>query len=258
MFNAFADDVAQTFNTAQPVIYGGTGSTTAVGGADALSPAFVNVASAATTNIGAASSPNVNITGTTTITAFDSFGAGAKRLVKFTGILTLTHNATSLILPGAANITTAAGDTALFVSEGGGNWRCIAYTRAVSTPYQALGTVAQSSGIPTGAAMERGSNANGTWSRFADGTQICTHNITVSPVTTAAGALFQSSAVTWTYPQPFLAGSNAAAYGTDRDVSAVWYCTGPYSSVAVDFRAVSFASSASIRAANVVAVGRWF
>lgn len=133
MFNAFADDVAQTFNTAQPIVYGGTGATTAVGGADALSPAFVNVASAATTNIGAASSPNVNVTGTTTITAFDSFVAGAKRLVKFTSILTLTHNATSLILPGGANITTAPGDFALFVSQGSGNWECVFYTYANSS-----------------------------------------------------------------------------------------------------------------------------
>jgi hypothetical protein len=36
-----------------------------------------------------------------------------------------------------------------------------------------LGTVSQSSGVPTGAIIERGSNANGEYVRFADGTQIC-------------------------------------------------------------------------------------
>lgn len=36
-----------------------------------------------------------------------------------------------------------------------------------------LGTVSQSAGIPTGAIIERGSNANGEFVRFADGTQIC-------------------------------------------------------------------------------------
>jgi hypothetical protein len=36
-----------------------------------------------------------------------------------------------------------------------------------------VGTVAQSGGIPTGAIIERGSNANGEYVRFADGTQIC-------------------------------------------------------------------------------------
>ena len=36
-----------------------------------------------------------------------------------------------------------------------------------------LGTVSQSAGVPTGAVIERGSNANGEYVRFADGTQIC-------------------------------------------------------------------------------------
>ena len=36
-----------------------------------------------------------------------------------------------------------------------------------------LGTVAQSGGVPTGALMQYGSNANGEFLRLADGTQIC-------------------------------------------------------------------------------------
>ena len=40
-----------------------------------------------------------------------------------------------------------------------------------------LGTVSQSGGIPTGAIIERGSNANGEYVRFADGTQICSRFI---------------------------------------------------------------------------------
>ncbi|MBF5006833.1 hypothetical protein [Diaphorobacter caeni] len=35
-----------------------------------------------------------------------------------------------------------------------------------------LGTVSQSGGVPTGAIVQRGSNANGEFVRFADGTQI--------------------------------------------------------------------------------------
>jgi len=38
-----------------------------------------------------------------------------------------------------------------------------------------LGTVSQSGGNPTGAVIEAGSNANGDYVRFADGTQICTN-----------------------------------------------------------------------------------
>src|SRR5690606_30482606 len=36
-----------------------------------------------------------------------------------------------------------------------------------------LGEVTESSGVPTGALLEYGSNANGSYVRFADGTQIC-------------------------------------------------------------------------------------
>jgi hypothetical protein len=53
--------------------------------------------------------------------------------VRFAAALTLTHNATSLILPGAANITTAAGDVGIFTSDGSGNWRCINYETAAGT-----------------------------------------------------------------------------------------------------------------------------
>ena len=88
------------------------------------------VASATTADIGAAASNFVSITGTTTITGLGTIAAGAMRWVKFGDVLKLTHNGTSLILPGGANITTAAGDTAVFVSEGSGNWRCLGYQRA--------------------------------------------------------------------------------------------------------------------------------
>ncbi len=89
-----------------------------------------DIASAATTDIGAATGNFVHVTGTTTITALGTIQAGTRRVVVFTGILILTHNATSLILPTGASITTAAGDCAEFESEGSGNWRCTDYQRA--------------------------------------------------------------------------------------------------------------------------------
>ena len=46
-----------------------------------------------------------------------------------------------------------------------------------------VGPVGQSGGVPTGAALESGANANGSYVRFADGTQICTHTISLGSVT---------------------------------------------------------------------------
>lgn len=98
-----------------------------------LSEAEVTIASATTTDIGAVAANRVAISGTTTITSFGTT-ANVVRLVRFTGALTLTYNATTLILPGAANITTAAGDTAIFSSDGSGNWRCLSYTKGTIAP----------------------------------------------------------------------------------------------------------------------------
>jgi hypothetical protein len=88
------------------------------------------IASASTVGIGAAAANYLQITGTTAITAFDAIAAGTRRFLEFAGALTLTHNATSLILPGGASITTAAGDVAIMISEGSGNWRCGSYVKA--------------------------------------------------------------------------------------------------------------------------------
>lgn len=74
-----------------------------------------------------------HVTGTTGITAISARIAGSVILLRFAGALTLTHNATSLILIGAANRTTAANDTAIFVSEGAGNWREISRNTVAAT-----------------------------------------------------------------------------------------------------------------------------
>jgi hypothetical protein len=102
--------------------------------ADANESKSADIASAATTALSTATASFLHVTGTTTITALGTVQAGTRRIVVFDGALTLTHNATSLILPTGANITTAAGDVAAFVSEGSGNWRCVSYQRANGTP----------------------------------------------------------------------------------------------------------------------------
>lgn len=103
-----------------------------------------NVASAATITLGEGG--YIIVTGVTTITDVDMAVTKAGRgiWVEFSGILTLTHNATTLILPGKRNIKTAAGDTALFISEGGDNVRCVVFQRAEPFIEYNMGTFAVS------------------------------------------------------------------------------------------------------------------
>lgn len=87
------------------------------------------LASAATVDIGGTITLKVAISGSATVTSFGTV-ADKWRFVRFTGAATLTHNATSLILPGGANIVTAAGDTLIAASDSSGNWRVLHYQRA--------------------------------------------------------------------------------------------------------------------------------
>lgn len=95
----------------------------------------VSIAAATTTDILGAGGNSVLMTGNSPIT-ITSFGtstqAGAARFVTSTGsgAHILTHNATSLILPGAANITVAQGDSWIVIDLGSNNCRVVEYTRA--------------------------------------------------------------------------------------------------------------------------------
>jgi hypothetical protein len=94
----------------------------------------VTLASAATADIGAQTSLMVDISGTTTITSFGTNYNGP-RFIRFTGALTLTHNATTLILPGAQNITTTAGDTCIvYPTAAGTGWVVTKYQHGSYSP----------------------------------------------------------------------------------------------------------------------------
>ena len=104
-----------------------------------------SIASGSSVNLGSVLSHNALITGTTTIT---SFGSGATvyapiYMVTFAGSLTLTYNATSMILPGLTNITTHANGTATVQYLGSGNWQVLNYSDPSGVPQatMAVGTV---------------------------------------------------------------------------------------------------------------------
>ena len=107
------------------------------------------LASATSTDLGTMASNIGSITGTTTITGFGSSASTANPLyfLRFSGALTLTYNATSLILPGAANIATVAGDTAIVEYLGSGNWQVLNYAPASGTAVVSSGLDAVGYGI---------------------------------------------------------------------------------------------------------------
>jgi hypothetical protein len=108
-----------------------------------------------------------------------------------------------------------------------------------------LGTVSQSAGVPTGAIIERGSNANGEYVRYADGTQICF----TSEYTTTVGV--NTARAT---PASFAVGQRAYGYATlvptggwDFNTHAYFDGTNFYINTGTAGNTVRF-----------VGIGRWF
>lgn len=128
-----------------------------------------DIASAATLDLSTATGNLVHITGTTTITAV-TLNTGQYRQVIFDGILTLTHHATNNNLPGAANIITAAGDRAVYWSDG---------TTVYVTEYQRA----------SGAALTVPTNPRG----YIDGCKIANGTDTTNDINVSAGQCLDST-----------------------------------------------------------------
>ena len=102
-------------------------STTGATMTGAINEALLSsMAIAGTMNIGASNVNYIIVTaGTGPITAFDSITAGARRFLRFSVATSITYNASTMLLPGSANLIVNIGDVLEFVSGGGGIWWCV-------------------------------------------------------------------------------------------------------------------------------------
>lgn len=127
-------------------------------------------------------------------------------------------------------------------------------------PANIVGSVSESSGVPTGAIIESGSNANGSYTKWADGTMICRQTGTIGSiaVSTAAGALYRSSSVTWTYPQKFV-GTPSVSWAGRWETGAGWFALATVSSSGAGGYYLDVASrAAGTVSIHATAIGRWF
>lgn len=95
--------------------------------------AEILMTSASTTNIFAANSNTIRLNGSASITSFGAGTSGTTRLVIFNSVMTLVNDAAFLFLPTGLNITTASGDTAVFISLGGNISGCVSYQKSDGT-----------------------------------------------------------------------------------------------------------------------------
>lgn len=125
-----------------------------------------------------------------------------------------------------------------------------------------VGTVSQSGGVPTGAIIERGSNANGSFVKYADGTMICWSpviEVVGAALTTAAAGGFRNTGSligTWTFPVAFSVAPTVVTQSTTTNHLMLTPGTPTTTSTSpLGWRA----TSATVDTAWVgVAFGRWF
>lgn len=128
-----------------------------------------------------------------------------------------------------------------------------------------LGTVSQSSGVPTGAVIERGSNANGEYVKFADGTMICwKKSLNIANTDLTSFALMGSIALylgvyDWTLPVTFSSEPTAMSLGGNLSSGS---CVGfKYGISSTTIAKVGiYTPSSAFPASNIglLAIGRWF
>jgi len=135
------------------------------------------------------------------------------------------------------------------------------------TTSNALNNVTETGGVPTGGLIESGSNGNGSYTKFADGTMICRYNFNSSTGTpTALGNVFAYNFGNWTFPASFIdttvSVSSHAQYltganpiSTTTTASTALTTTVATALFQVTFDAATAGTSVVLR---VLAIGRWF
>ncbi|MCQ4257480.1 pyocin knob domain-containing protein [Stutzerimonas stutzeri] len=133
-----------------------------------------------------------------------------------------------------------------------------AWVEAFSTG-NILGTVSQSGGVPTGAIIERGKNANGEYTKYADGTLECWGSMILPdlPINGAHFGGFRAASQIWSYPAAFAAPPSAiancdsvTAFSVDVVVPSLFSCNFCFTAIA--------AQPAAERRVSLFAKGRWF
>jgi len=121
-----------------------------------------------------------------------------------------------------------------------------------------IGAVNQLLGTPTGALMEKGSNANGWYRRYACGLQICGAEISAAAqANIAAGQIFRSDEATWTFPAAFT--DTVIAVRCDPLTTGTQWGKGRRTSTTqAAYQVMSATSSGSAVAASLTAIGQWF
>ncbi len=135
-------------------------------------------------------------------------------------------------------------------------------------PGSLLGTVSQSGGLPTGAVIEHGANADGDYVRFADGTQICWGRKALgSAVAEGSGTFaepYRTASSGLTFPVSFSGTpvahvfcAHSGSIGVSGRIMVPTYGVQPDAITSLRAHRISDSAADVDVIAEIIAIGRW-
>ena len=139
-----------------------------------------------------------------------------------------------------------------------------------------LGTVSESGGVPTGGIIERGSNSNGEFVKYADGTQICFYSdrgddigdyynfLGLDPDSYESHPVFNCSINTsgnWTFPVSFSSRPYSQAFMGFRVTSSQYSIPRVYQTSTTSANVHvenNFQTTTTFARFGIFAVGKWY
>lgn len=126
--------------------------------------------------------------------------------------------------------------------------------------YMEANTVGNTISATEGAIIEQGTNANGQYTRFADGTQICRLNMQLTNITIAGNGI--SAGQTWTFPAPFASadwiGSLVNRSGWSYDYNTAYEGNSATQMTSIFVKNFTTTGRTQNHVLNLIAIGRWY
>lgn len=183
--------------------------------------------------------------------------------------INVTINGTPVSIPALGKLVQKGVNGAVPVNQGGtgattAEDACTNLGLGKSAVADILGSVSQSGGVPTGAIIEKGSNSNGEYTKFADGTLICRRVITTADVNTNINVPdnlggYRGGQTLIAFPATFSGQPVGCGDVVNNPDGARCNVTAGNTSVwTVGLHTINSGNVGTTYAINLLAIGRWF
>ena len=158
-------------------------------------------------------------------------------------------------LAGLANVSTARTNLGLGSAA---TRTALGSTGSLYSRDSIIAAVGQTAGVPTGGVIENGANANGLFTRWADGTLVCYRDLSMGLTNVGLGSIWQTAAASGSWPATFVSAPYVSAQVANASGATCW--AGSVTKTTTGYSALTAISVINTASCNMdlIAVGRWF